>query len=42
MIDQITVSVDPDVANAYRLASDGDRRKMDLLVNLRLDRKSVV
>jgi hypothetical protein len=36
MTDQITVSVDPDVANAYRLASDSDRRKLDLLVNLRL------
>ena len=36
MSDQITVSVDPDVANAYRLASDDDRRKLDLLVNLRL------
>ena len=36
MTDQITVSVDPDVANAYRLASDNDRRKLDLLVNLRL------
>ena len=34
--DQITVSVDPDVANAYRSASDEDRRKLDLLVNLRL------
>ncbi len=36
MNEQITVSVDPDVANAYRLASDNDRRKLDLLVNLRL------
>ena len=36
MSDQITVSVDSDVANAYRLASDNDRRKLDLLVNLRL------
>ena len=36
MIDRITVSVDPDVANAYRLASDKDRRKLDLLINLRL------
>lgn len=36
MSEQITVSVDPDVANAYRLASDADRRKLDLLVNLRL------
>lgn len=36
MTDQITVSVDPDVASAYRLASDTERRKLDLLVNLRL------
>ena len=36
MTEQITVSVDPEVANAYRLASDADRRKLDLLVNLRL------
>lgn len=36
MTEQITVSVDPDVANAYRLASDSDRRKLDLLINLRL------
>ena len=32
----ITVSVDADVARAYRSASSGDRRKLDLLVNLRL------
>ena len=36
MTDQITVSVDPDVAQAYRSVSDMDRRKLDLLVNLRL------
>jgi hypothetical protein len=36
MSDQITVSVDANVANAYRSASDEDRRKLDLLVNLRL------
>jgi len=36
MTDQITISVDPVVANAYRLASSEDRRKLDLLVNLRL------
>ncbi len=35
-VDQITVSVDPDVASAYRSASDEDRRKLDLLVNLQL------
>ena len=33
---RITVSVDTDVADAYRAASDRDRRKLDLLVNLRL------
>ncbi len=32
----ITVSVDADVASAYRSASEQDRRKLDLLVNLRL------
>ena len=36
MDDRITVSVDADVADAYRAVSDGDRRKLDLLVNLRL------
>jgi hypothetical protein len=36
MNDQITVSVDSDVANAYRSASQDDRRKLDLLINLRL------
>ena len=36
MTDQITVSVDPEVASAYRSASENDRRNMDLLVNLRL------
>jgi len=36
MTDQITVSVDSDVANAYRLASEKDRRKLDLLIGLRL------
>ncbi len=35
-IEQITVSVDPEVAEAYRAASQEDRRKLDLLVNLRL------
>ena len=32
----ITVSVEPAVAVAYRSASPEDRRKLDLLVNLRL------
>lgn len=35
-VEQITVSVDPDVADAYRSAPDDERRKLDLLVNLRL------
>lgn len=34
--DQITVSVDPDLAAVYRSASDDERRKLDLLINLRL------
>ena len=34
--DQITVSVDSKVAELYRSASATDRRKLDLLVNLRL------
>lgn len=34
--DRIMVSVDTDVADAYRAASDRERRKLDLLVNLRL------
>ncbi len=33
---QITVSVDSDVADTYRSVSDSDRRKLDLLINLRL------
>ena len=36
MAEQITVSVDSEVARLYRSASDHDRRKLDLLVNLRL------
>ncbi len=36
MAEQITVSVDSDVAKLYRSASDEERRKLDLLVNLRL------
>ncbi len=35
-MDTITVAVDADVAQAYRTVSDRDRRKLDLLVNLRL------
>ena len=34
MEDRITVSVDSDVAKAYRSASDSERRKLDLLINL--------
>ncbi len=36
MTDTITIAVDPDLAAAYRAASDQDRRKLDLLLNLRL------
>ena len=36
MAEHITVSVDPDMADIYRSASDDDRCKLDLLVNLRL------
>ena len=36
MAEQITVSVDSDVANSYRSASDHERRKLDVLVNLYL------
>ncbi len=36
MAEHITVSVDPDVADVYRSASDDERRKLDLLINLRL------
>ena len=36
MTDTITIAVDPDLADAYRAASDQDRRKLDLLLNLRL------
>lgn len=37
MEDRITISVDSEMAELYRLASDDDRRKkLDLLVSLRL------
>ena len=36
MTDQITVSVDSDVAELYRASSAGERRKLDVLVSLRL------
>ncbi|MCY4571773.1 MAG: hypothetical protein OXF01_03135 [Gemmatimonadetes bacterium] len=35
-MDTISVAVDADVAQAYRTVSDRDRRKLDILVNLRL------
>ena len=35
-MDTITIAVDADVAQAYRTVSASDRRKLDLLVNLRL------
>ncbi len=34
--ESITISVDPDAAEAYRAASDEARRKLDLLLSLRL------
>ena len=36
MTDTITITVAPDLAEAYRAASNQDRRKLDLLLNLRL------
>jgi hypothetical protein len=35
-LEQITISVNIDVANAYRIASEEERRQLDLLVSLRL------
>ena len=35
-LEPITISVNTDVANAYQIASDEERRKFDLLVSLRL------
>ena len=34
--DEITVHVHPNVARAYKAASETDRRKMDLLVSFQL------
>lgn len=34
--DQITISVGPEAASAYRAASEEDRRKLDLILSLRL------
>ena len=36
MREQITISVDADLAEIYRSASESERRKLDLLLNLRL------
>lgn len=36
MTEQITVSVDSNVAERYRSSTDQERRRLDLLVNLRL------
>ena len=33
---QITISVDADLAEIYYSASDSERRKLDLIINLRL------
>jgi len=32
----ITIQVTPEIAKAFRSASEGERRKMELLLNLRL------
>lgn len=34
--EEITIRVDSDAANAYRTASEEERRKLDLLLSLRL------
>ena len=36
MKEQITISIDADLAEIYRSASESERRKLDLLLNLRL------
>ena len=36
MREQITISVDADLAEIYRAASESERRKLDLLINMRL------
>ena len=33
---QITISVDADLAEIYHSASESERRKLDLIINLRL------
>jgi hypothetical protein len=35
-VEEITIRVDPEAANAYRTASEDERRKLDLLLTLRL------
>ena len=34
--EKITIQVTPEAARAFRSASEGDRKKMELLLNLRL------
>ena len=36
MREQITISLDTDLAEIYRSASESERRKLDLLINMRL------
>ena len=36
MREQITISLDTDLAEIYRSASDSERRKLDLLLNMKL------
>ncbi len=36
MLEDISVAVDPDIAELYRSASSQHRRKLDILVNLSL------
>ena len=36
MREKITISLDTDLAEIYRSASESERRKLDLLINIRL------
>ena len=36
MREQVTISLDTDLAEIYRSASDSERGKLDLLINMRL------
>ena len=36
MREQITISLDSDLAEIYRSASESERRKLDMLINMRL------